>query len=156
MNRDVTQALQLLGKLHEEITQVQETLIDLQEEVETFEHEQRTWQYGLTADEWFHVACEGETSEIPPCCGNIGDIRDIIRYLMVFQALEDFGWRKSIGMHLLEKIEADGNNHGFDDPGQFPLLHKILEGIREEINLPLLPGGFPGDPGSSPGEPGSA
>lgn len=115
---------------------------------------ERRWQYGLTADEWFHVACEGENSEIAPCCGNIGTIRDIIRDLTMFQAPEEFGWRKSLGKLLLELIEADGNdNHGLDDPVQFPLLHKIIEGILQEANLPLLPEGLPeGD--SSPGEPG--
>lgn len=108
---------------------------------------ERRWQYGLTADEWFHVACEGENSEIPPCCGNLGNIRDVIRLFMPFQAPEDLGWRKSMGKHLLELVEADGNGHDLDDPAGFPLLHKILEGIKGEAGLPL-----PEDPGS-PGEP---
>ena len=120
----------------------------------------RQWQYGLTADEWFHIACEGENSEVTPCCGNLGNIRDIIRDLMVFQAPEEVGWRKSLGKLLLDMIKADGNGHGLDDPGRFPLLHRILEGIREEAKLPLeglLPGGLPDEPGSpSPGEPGLA
>ena len=37
---DITRALWLVGKLHEEITQLHDTLIELQEEIETFEHEE--------------------------------------------------------------------------------------------------------------------
>jgi hypothetical protein len=96
------------------------------------ERDTRRWCYGLTADEWFHLASEGDDSEIAPCCGNLGDIRDLIRTLMTFQAADDISWRKSVGRHLLKSVEADGEGHGLQDREKFPLLHRVLDGIKAE------------------------
>lgn len=91
-----------------------------------------TWLYGLTADEWFHLASEGEDSEVQPCCGNLGSIRDHLRELMAFQSGDDAGWQLAIGRRLLLEVEADGSGHGLDNRGQYPLLHKVLDGIRHQ------------------------
>lgn len=87
--------------------------------------EPRMWAYGLTADEWFHLASEGHDSEVTPCCGNLGEIRDLIRTLLQFQADDEFGWRKSVGAHLIEVVESDGEGHGLQDRESFPLLHRV-------------------------------
>lgn len=92
----------------------------------------KRWQYGLTADEWFHIACEGENSEVPPCCGNIGAIRDLVRELLIFQAPEESGWRKSAGTELLQTLTADEDGHDLSDREKFPLFNRMVDGIREE------------------------
>jgi hypothetical protein len=91
---------------------------------------ERTWLYGLTADEWFHLACEGEDSEIQPCCGNLGELRDQLRMLMAFQSGDDLGWQLSIGRRIALVVETDGDGHGLGNPGQYPLLHRVLDGIH--------------------------
>lgn len=89
--------------------------------------------YGLTADEWFHLASEGMDSEVQPCCGNIGDVRDLLREMMPFASCEDdIGWRQSIGKRLEQVIEADGEGHGLQNRETFPLLHRVLNGIKQE------------------------
>jgi hypothetical protein len=98
--------------------------------------EQRTWLYGLTANEWFHLASEGDESEIRPCCGNIGELRDILRTLMQFQAQYEDGWQRSLGKQALQVVEADGEGHNLSDRDSFPLLHRVLDGIREQLAEP--------------------
>jgi hypothetical protein len=93
---------------------------------------ERTWLYGLTADEWFHLASEGEQSEVAPCCGNLGELRDLLRELMIFQPAHDLGWRLPLGERILLVLDADGDGHGLQDAGQFPLLHKVIAGIRAD------------------------
>jgi hypothetical protein len=95
--------------------------------------------YGLTADEWFRLASMGQDSELAPCCGNIGELRDVVRELMTFQSEDDLGWRLSLGAHLLQVYAGDGNQdgdseagHGLGSKAGFPLLHKVLDGIRYE------------------------
>lgn len=99
---------------------------------------ERTWLYGLTADEWFHLASEGEHSEVAPCCGNIGAIRDILRELLVFQDPDEVGWRIGTGRELLRLMEGDADEHGLQDRKAFPLLHKVLDGVRCEQELGVL------------------
>jgi hypothetical protein len=94
----------------------------------------KQWAYGLTADEWFQIASNGEDSEVAPCCGNIGQIRDLIRELMMFQSEDDSGWRVSIGKPLLQAVEADGDGHDLSSRENFPLFNRMLDGVREEQN----------------------
>lgn len=92
----------------------------------------RKWAYGLTADEWLHLAAEGEDSEIAPCCGNISQIREILNTLATCQASYD-GWlRKAVGKELLESLEADGDGHNLQDRETFPLLWRVIDGIGQE------------------------
>lgn len=93
----------------------------------------RKWQYGLTADEWFHLTSEGHDSEVAPCCGNIGQVRDTLRTFLGFQAPEDDWWRITIGRELLDAVEADGGEHDLQNRDSFPLLNRVLDGIRGEI-----------------------
>jgi hypothetical protein len=94
--------------------------------------EPRAWLYGLTADEWLHVASEGDESEVQPCCGNLGQLRDLLRSLATFQSPDDTGWQLSIGQHILENLEGDGDGHNLGSREQFPLLHRVLDGIRAQ------------------------
>lgn len=95
--------------------------------------------YGLTADEWFRLASMSQDSEVAPCCGNIGELRDVLRELMTFQSEDDLGWRLSLGAHVLQVYEGDGNKEGSSEDGhglgvaeRFPLLNRVLAGIRDE------------------------
>ena len=92
----------------------------------------REWLYGLTADEWFHLASEGPDSEVAPCCGNTGEVRDLLRQLMMFQAVDEWGFRLSLGDALEAAIEADGGEHGLGERDSQPLLRRVLAGFRAE------------------------
>lgn len=94
--------------------------------------ETRKWAYGLTADEWLHLACEGDKSEIQPCCGNIGHIRDILMALTTVQGEYDNAMRQSLAKMLYQALEADGSGHGLDNRDTFPLLYRVLDGLRAE------------------------
>lgn len=100
----------------------------------------RLWAYGLTADEWLHLAAEGEDSEVPPCCGNISNVRELLNALAVSQAAyDDVDWmRMSLGRELLELLgdtfPEDGYGHDLNHRDTFPLLHRVLEGVREEMS----------------------
>ena len=93
----------------------------------------RLWTYGLTADEWLHLAAEGDESEVTPCCGNLGELRELLNSMATFQDPGDTGWRKSVGSHILLVLEGDGDGHGLQDPEGFPLLHRVVAGIRGEL-----------------------
>jgi hypothetical protein len=95
-------------------------------------NETRRWLYGLTADEWLHLASESDASEVAPCCGNLGTLRDLLRELLAFQSPDDIGWRRSLGRRIAKVVEADGSGHNLDDVTLFPLLHRVLVGIRQE------------------------
>lgn len=101
----------------------------------------RAWLYGLTADEWLHLAARGEDSEVAPCCGNLSEARELLNQLATLQAPDDTGWQLAVGRRLLEALSADGAGHGLDDRGQFPLLHRVLDGIREQQANPPWPYG---------------
>jgi hypothetical protein len=88
---------------------------------------ERTWLYGLTADEWFHLACEGGDSEVAPCCGNIGAIRDTLRWLATSQG-EGEDWVPA--RTLVREYSADGGGHDLTSRDSFPLLHRVLDGIH--------------------------
>lgn len=109
----------------------------------------RQWLYGLTADEWLHLAAEGDQSEVQPCCGNLGELRDLLNELVTFQGPDDTGWRRSIGKHILAIYDADGWGHGLPDRAQFPLLHRVLDGLRREIASDILGGETNGDEGET-------
>ncbi len=93
---------------------------------------ERQWLYGLTADEWLHLAGEGEGSEVTPCCANVSDIRSMLNALAVLQSPDDTGMQLSAGRRLLGLLEGDGDGHDLADRGQFPLLHRVLDGIRAQ------------------------
>jgi hypothetical protein len=99
--------------------------------------EVRTWLFGLTADEWLELAALGEDSEVTPCCGTLGELRELLNTLATFQAAEDWGWHKSIGGHILQIVEADGDGHSLQNRDMHPRLGRVLDGIR------ALPAHFP-------------
>lgn len=92
----------------------------------------RQWLYGLTADEWLHLAAEGDDSEVAPCCANLSAVREALNALAVSQGADDYGWQLSAGRRLLKLLGDDGYGHGLDDRARFPLLHQVLDGIREQ------------------------
>jgi hypothetical protein len=57
---------------------------------------------------------------------------------MTFQSEDDLGWRLSLGAHILQVYEGDGNAEGSEDghglgiAERFPLLTRVLAGIRYE------------------------
>jgi hypothetical protein len=95
----------------------------------------RTWAYGMTADEWLHLASEGEDSEVAPCCGNISQIREILQAITTCQAEWDAWLRISLGKQLRESLEADDMGHNLDSRESFPLLYRVLDGTAEEEKL---------------------
>lgn len=92
----------------------------------------KTWAYGLTADEWLHLASEGQDSEVTPCCGNLGAIRDTLMAITTCQAEHDGWMRISLGRDLRAQVAADENGHGLSSREHFPLLHRVLDGIAED------------------------
>ena len=92
--------------------------------------EPRKWLYGLTADEWLHLAAEGQDSEVPPCCGNIGELREYLNALATCQGEGESGIMLRA---VLESYEAAADDHDtLADAEAFPLLHRVLAGVRAE------------------------
>ncbi len=95
----------------------------------------RTRLYGLTADEWMHLAAEGEDSEVGPCCGNIAELRECLNAMATCQGDgEDWIMRKPV-LDAYEAASEDGE-HGLSDRSTFRLLHRVLDGIREAGQCP--------------------
>lgn len=98
--------------------------------------ESRQWRYGLTADEWLHLAGEGICSEVAPCCGDIDGLREWLNALATCQGKGESAllWRP-----VLEAYESAASDHeSVASAKGFPLLHRVLAGIREEMaNDPL-------------------
>lgn len=92
--------------------------------------EPRLWLYGLTADEWLHLACEGHGSEVANCCGNIEQIQDTLRAVMTIQPPEYRSMRVMLHKTLTEELAAD--DHGLGNPAEFPLLHRVIAGLEAE------------------------
>lgn len=91
----------------------------------------RTWKYGLTADEWLHLAAEGPDSEVQPCCGDIGALRDVLNMMATDQA--EGGGIPWLTAPLRGAYDAALSSHDtLDDPARFPLLHRVLAGIKAE------------------------
>ena len=96
-----------------------------------FMTEPRTWKYGLTAEEWLHLAAEGPDSEVAPCCGDIGQLRDVLNMLATDQA--QGGGIPWLAKLLCDAYEAARNSHDtLADSARFPLLHRVFAGIRDE------------------------
>ncbi len=98
--------------------------------------ETRQWRYGLTADEWLHLAGEGHNSEVAPCCGDIDGLREWLNALATCQGKGESAllWRPVLGAY----DAAAGDHDAVTDAKTFPLLHRVLAGIREEMaNDPL-------------------
>lgn len=92
--------------------------------------EPRRWLYGLTADEWLHLAAEGESSEIGPCCGNIGALREWLQTLAVCQGPgESWGYAR---MTLDAYAVAVEGHDTLANPKTYPLLHRVLAAIRND------------------------
>lgn len=90
----------------------------------------RKWLYGLAADEWFHLACEGQDSEVAPCCGNIGQLREWLQGLASCQGL---GESYMMCGSVIEAYEAALSDHdAIADASAFPLLHRVMAGVRAE------------------------
>jgi hypothetical protein len=95
--------------------------------------ELRTWNYGLTADEWLHLASEGPDSEVAPCCGDIGQLRE---YLQALTTSQGKGSSVILGKGLLEAYATALASHDtLSDEQWFPLLHKALAGLRGELAI---------------------
>lgn len=89
----------------------------------------RTWLYGLTADEWLHLAAEGQDSEVAPCCGDIAVLREYLKDLAVTQD----GSHQIFVRYLLPSYAHALAAHGeLADKGTFPLLHRVLAGIAAD------------------------
>jgi hypothetical protein len=94
----------------------------------------REWLFGLTADQWFHLASEGPDSEVQPCCGTIGELRDLLREILPFQAEHEWMFRADQCRRIVQIVEEDDpDDHGLNSKTTFPLLHKVIDGIRAEI-----------------------
>lgn len=92
--------------------------------------EPRRWLYGLTADEWLHLAAEGQDSEVGPCCGDIGALREWLQALASCQG-EGESWL--VAGPTLDAYETALADHDtLADPEAFPLLHRVLAGVRNE------------------------
>jgi hypothetical protein len=96
--------------------------------------EARTWLFGLTAGEWLHLAAEGDKSEITPCCGSIGEFREVLNWLATCQETGDSGEPSGLALtaalRVLDLWPAVENGHFDYDPdlGSFPLLKRVLTG----------------------------
>lgn len=93
----------------------------------------KTWLFGLTADEWFHLAAEGDESEVAPCCGNISDFREALNWLAICQETdtqgEPAGWAYTAALHVLDLWRAAAEDFDNDpDLESFPLLKRVLAG----------------------------
>jgi hypothetical protein len=93
--------------------------------------EPRTWKYGLTADEWLHLAAEGADSEVAPCCGDIGQLREILNCMVTEQA-EGGGYPWLVKPFLDAYGAALASHDTLADRNSFPLLHRVLEGMQAE------------------------
>jgi hypothetical protein len=91
----------------------------------------RPRMYGLTADEWLHLTAEGQDSEVAPCCGDIGALREWLNGLAAAQGEGE--------SHMFSKIVLDAyevalaSHDTLADAQAFPLLHRVLAGVREEL-----------------------
>lgn len=93
--------------------------------------EPRKWLYGLTADEWFHLAAEGQDSEVAPCCGDIGELRDWLNALATCQgAGQSWVMCRSV---LDAYAVALASHDALASASAFPLLHRVLAGARAEL-----------------------
>lgn len=91
----------------------------------------KAWLYGLTAEEWLHLAAEGPDSEVAPCCPVISELRTYLNMVCTSQDEEESSVR--IARCVLPAYEAALAYHpGLADRERFPLLHKVLEGICAE------------------------
>jgi hypothetical protein len=93
----------------------------------------RIWAYGLTADDWMQLACAGADSEVQPCCGNISRVRELIWTLLPLQGPHESWMRAAIGKELIMAVALDGDDHCLGERESFPLLHKVLDGLRSDI-----------------------
>ena len=100
--------------------------------------EPRKWMYGLTADEWLHLAAEGHDSEVAPCCGDIGALRE---WLQALTACQGAGESWMLWRPVLDAYNTALSSHDTLASAEvFPLLHRVLAGIGEEMaNDPLRP-----------------
>jgi hypothetical protein len=87
----------------------------------------RRWLYGLTADEWFQLAAVGEDSEVAPCCGDVSDFRETLNWLATSQG-RGADWLPAVA--TWRAYLQDGEEHGFTSRDTFPLLHRVLDGIK--------------------------
>jgi hypothetical protein len=88
----------------------------------------RTWLYGLTADEWLHLAAEGQDSEVSPCCGNLSELRGALNWLTTSQGdCQDYLAASAV----MRAYHLEGDQHNLvTGKDHFPLLHRVLDGIR--------------------------
>jgi hypothetical protein len=86
--------------------------------------------YGLSATEWLHLASEGPDSEVAPCCGDIGHLRE---YLQMLTTSQGPGSSLVILRGFLQAYDAALASHDtLDSEEVFPLLHRVLAGARAE------------------------
>lgn len=92
--------------------------------------EPRKWLYGLTADEWFHLACVGPDSEVAPCCGDIGQLRE---WLSGLASCQGPGESYMMCGSVIEAYDIALSDHEtLAEAEAFPLLHRVMAGVRTE------------------------
>ena len=101
---------------------------------QTSPHEQRTYRFGLTADEWIAVAGAGEDSEVGPCCANLSELREHLNALVTLQGDTDGFTVGLIGNGVARAYAWCADDHDLT-PDQFPLLHRVLAGLRDEHDV---------------------
>lgn len=90
----------------------------------------RTWKYGLTADEWLQLAAIGTDSEVQPCCGDIDELRGWLNCIATNQGE---GQTSLLRDPTLAAYQTALDSHDtLADRATFPLLHRVLDGIRAE------------------------
>jgi hypothetical protein len=87
--------------------------------------------YGLTADEWLHLAAEGHGSEVAPCCGTIGTLREWLSILAVSQGEGEAALYQPEVLNAYAAALAD--HDALADAAAFPLLHRVVAAIRAEL-----------------------
>lgn len=101
--------------------------------------ESKKWLFDLTADEWLHLAAEGQDSEVAPCCGDIGQLRDSLNWLATSQE-EGAAWfpSREVKSHFDIALES---HEVLADAQSFPLLHRVMTGVTALLEAEEASGG---------------
>lgn len=92
----------------------------------------RAWLYGLTAGEWLQLAGLGGQSELAPSTAEGWTLRELLARLAVTQGREED--RRLLGQSVLAAwADAANASEEMYPQERFPLLYRVLEGIRAEL-----------------------
>ncbi len=92
-------------------------------------------RFGLLAHEWLSLAALGEGSEVAPCCGNIGELRDALNALATNQDPDRVGMARMAAQQVARAYSWSRGGHNLNDTVQFPLLARIVDGIRADFDI---------------------